>query len=661
MRRLCGLVSFACVLALAAAPALGGPAQGVTSHIGSPGSTVAAADWVQMPNMTTGAPTGTDPLDNAVSCVNANFCLAVGVPLELVSPPFSEEWNGTTWLEVSLPTIENAPGANVQLTGISCVTTQFCVAVGNAVISHVETPLIEQWNGSAWSVVQDTSTLPATAGLDGVSCTSVSFCMAVGGTNGSPASTLVEQWNGATWSTSVLAVPTGVVETFAYGVSCAQPTVCMAVGTEGVTNPETQTVIGQGYAASWNGSAWTPVALPTLNSVPDAIFHSVSCIGPSFCAADGSAGQAGGKTAAAIWNGTAWTPATLPALPSTGFLWGMSCISTTSCTAVGQFAPAPGSGPAFGTLVFTWNGETWTQQLNTPDQTGSSDTFYTDVDCLADWACVAVGTYETGSGQFLPFNASASIARSGYRFVAADGGIFNYGASFYGSLGGTKLNAPIVGMATMPAGDGYYLVASDGGVFGYGSAQFYGSMGGKHLNRPIVGMAVTADGSGYWLVASDGGIFSFGDATFDGSMGGHALVKPIVGIGTTPNGNGYYEVASDGGIFAYGGAAFEGSMGGQHLNKPIVGMSVNSAGQYYLVASDGGIFAFGGAGFGGSTGSIRLAKPIVGMTTTSGGYYLGAADGGVFAFATALGGTPPPFLGSMGGQRLNAPIVGISS
>ena len=87
--------------------------------------------------------------------------------------------------------------------------------------------------------------------------------------------------------------------------------------------------------------------------------------------------------------------------------------------------------------------------------------------CLSNWACVAVGTFEDSSGdQFLPFDASAPIARSGYRFVAADGGVFGYGAPFYGSLGGTRLNAPIVGMATMPAGDGYYLVASDGGVFG---------------------------------------------------------------------------------------------------------------------------------------------------------------------------------------------------
>ena len=81
---------------------------------------------------------------------------------------------------------------------------------------------------------------------------------------------------------------------------------------------------------------------------------------------------------------------------------------------------------------------------------------------------------------------SAPIARTGYRFVASDGGVFNYGsgAPFLGSMGGQPLNKPIVGMAVMPAGDGYYLVASDGGIFNYGSAQFYGSTGSLHLNSP---------------------------------------------------------------------------------------------------------------------------------------------------------------------------------
>ena len=43
-------------------------------------------------------------------------------------------------------------------------------------------------------------------------------------------------------------------------------------------------------------------------------------------------------------------------------------------------------------------------------------------------------------------------------------------------------------------------MASDGGIFSFGNAQFYGSEGGTQLNAPVVGLAATPDGNGYWLV-----------------------------------------------------------------------------------------------------------------------------------------------------------------
>ena len=85
----------------------------------------------------------------------------------------------------------------------------------------------------------------------------------------------------------------------------------------------------------------------------------------------------------------------------------------------------------------------------------------------------------------------------------------------------------MVGMAATPH-NGYWEVASDGGIFDFGAA-FYGSTGNIHLNAPVVAMVATPDGNGYWEVASDGGIFSFGTAVFEGSQGGQPLNAPIVG------------------------------------------------------------------------------------------------------------------------------------
>ena len=89
--------------------------------------------------------------------------------------------------------------------------------------------------------------------------------------------------------------------------------------------------------------------------------------------------------------------------------------------------------------------------------------------------------------------------------------------------GGTQIyNVP-------PPGSGYWLVGSDGGVFASGFAGFDGSMGGTPINAPVVGGAESPDQGGYWLVGSDGGVFTFGDAAFFGSMAGKSLNGKIVG------------------------------------------------------------------------------------------------------------------------------------
>ena len=92
-------------------------------------------------------------------------------------------------------------------------------------------------------------------------------------------------------------------------------------------------------------------------------------------------------------------------------------------------------------------------------------------------------------------------------------------------------------------------------------------------------------------------------------------------------------------------------------NLPLVGAALQGTSGYWEVASDGGIFSFGTAAFVGSMGGQHLNAPIVGMAATpdGAGYWEVASDGGIFSFGTAA------FVGSMGGQHLNAPIVGMAA
>ena len=248
---------------------------------------------------------------------------------------------------------------------------------------------------------------------------------------------------------------------------------------------------------------------------------------------------------------------------------------------------------------------------------------------------------------------------SGDLWMTTDtGDVYAYGsAPFYGSMGGTPLNRPIVGIAATPTGNGYWLVASDGGIFSFGDAGFYGSTGGMPLNQPIVGMASSPSGRGYWLVASDGGLFAFGDARFYGSTGSLVLNRPVLGMAPTPTGGGYWLVASDGGLFAFGDAGFFGSAGGTPISSAVTAMASSPSGRgYWMATRDGNVFSFGDAGFYGSAASTTsVTAPVTGIAISpgGGGYRLIGQDGRVYSFGDVA-------TGASGAVSAARPIVGLA-
>lgn len=103
------------------------------------------------------------------------------------------------WTLVSSPNVNGVPQDNY-LSGVSCVGTAFCMAVGYISGTSSDLTLIQKWNGTGWATVSSPD--PGTGSfLNAVSCASTSFCMAVGsyGT-GTTSPTLVEKWNGSKWT-----------------------------------------------------------------------------------------------------------------------------------------------------------------------------------------------------------------------------------------------------------------------------------------------------------------------------------------------------------------------------------------------------------------------------------------------------------------------------
>ena len=254
----------------------------------------------------------------------------------------------------------------------------------------------------------------------------------------------------------------------------------------------------------------------------------------------------------------------------------------------------------------------------------------------------------------------------GYWLVGSDGGIFSFGAAqFYGSMGGTTLQRPVVGITPTTSKSGYWLVASDGGIFAFGDAGFFGSIPGlglhpagsglpHSLDAPIVGMVPSRDGGGYFMVASDGGVFAFGDAKFAGSCPGiGGCAGTAVAVMPDASGNGYWLVTSDGAVYAFGDAPFFGAPAPQ--SSPVVNaVATPDGGGYWVLYANGAVLSFGDAGpYGGPLGYVNQFNPATSIfpTTDGLGYWVASAKGDVFTFGNA------PFLGGMAATHLNGPII----
>jgi hypothetical protein len=312
---------------------------------------------------------------NGVSCPADGSCEAGGqfgqTPESTDLQALAEAWNGSSW---ALQDAAAPPGATTNgLSGVSCVTADFCEAVGTAEDSAGNTiSLAENWNGTQWTIQATPEPAQASNGvraiMRGVSCVSADFCEAVGFSAGVPgASAWI--WDGNSWTAQAVPGVDGLAS-----VSCTSADFCLAAG-------------GGGETATWDGSAWSQQpAIAGFSAV-----NSVSCASASFCEAVGD-GPSSTQQAAA-WDGTAWSVQTTP-VPANGsagsglILNGVSCAAATSCEAVGFYFTATTFDQL--TLAEQWNGTAWAVQ-STPNPKKSTDNDLLGVSCTSPDSCAAVG------------------------------------------------------------------------------------------------------------------------------------------------------------------------------------------------------------------------------------------------------------------------------
>jgi len=116
----------------------------------------------------------------AVSCSSAKSCFAAGSWDHGYGATLVEHWNGNRWTVLKSA---NPRGFTFsQLSGISCAGARSCVATGTFAIGTAPgATLIEQWNGTAWAIQRSTNPpKAANSALTGVSCVATTRCLAVG-------------------------------------------------------------------------------------------------------------------------------------------------------------------------------------------------------------------------------------------------------------------------------------------------------------------------------------------------------------------------------------------------------------------------------------------------------------------------------------------------
>lgn len=271
----------------------------VGSSSGAPSS---ALKWVESGPKVVKNPSGYD----AVSCVGKHCVvidssIARGVGWMGYSPiqVFATSNSGSTWTKGTIP-------ANVvNETSVVCVTTLNCLMF--AALGDQQVMLGSRNGGQSWTVLK----LPLNFRPISSSCISQTNCVVVGLDPNGKSEIFRTNGLGTMWrKLGASPVTPGTLDM----VACSSATSCIVVSTDHTAM----------FATSDGGAKWRAVSTPNGFSLTGLIY----CPAANQCVMVGDA-----MTAVSVNGGVSWKKSPLPADVS---LYGVSCLASTNCVAVGD-------------------------------------------------------------------------------------------------------------------------------------------------------------------------------------------------------------------------------------------------------------------------------------------------------------------------------------
>jgi hypothetical protein len=269
-------------------------------------------------------------------------------------------FDGTKWTAFPAPMIKGDNNSFLQ--GVVAISPTSAWAAGNVINGAHPGQVIEQWNGTKWSLFPGPKFgKKDQADVFAMTSSSANDVWAIGslvnlGTG--LVSSLFEHWNGTAWTATTVESN----NEFLFGGSADATNDAWAVGFHGSDNIGTS-------AMHWDGTTWKSVPTPNagegtnkLNAVLALAPNNVWAVGFSTPAAPPK--RAATLTLIEHFDGTSWAVVPSPnvgpnSANQSNRLLGLTANSANDIWAFGSYFAADGSGHQM-TLLLHWDGTSWT-------------------------------------------------------------------------------------------------------------------------------------------------------------------------------------------------------------------------------------------------------------------------------------------------------------